>query len=174
MDGELPVGKNGEDGNRGQHHGETPNGGSGPGRVTVSPILCAIYTSGLIKWVEEYVSDAEGLSFVDDLGWVVTGSDVNHVVSIRERCTVKSIEWANRRGLQFDTAKTEAALSTSRRGHSKHHRPKLTATTRVGNESVRFNEHVTCWLGVWMDAHLTFKEDHNRCIKEASAAEARL
>jgi hypothetical protein len=33
----------------------------------VSPILCVIYTSGMIKWVEEYVSQAEGLFFVDDL-----------------------------------------------------------------------------------------------------------
>jgi hypothetical protein len=48
----------------------------------VSPILFAIYTSGQIKLVEEYVSEAEGLSFVDDLGWVATGSDVNRVVSI--------------------------------------------------------------------------------------------
>ena len=50
----------------------------------VSPILFAIYTSGLIKSVEEYVSEAEGLSFVDDLGWMVTGSDVNYVVPILE------------------------------------------------------------------------------------------
>ena len=49
----------------------------------VSPILFAISTSGLIKWVEEYVS-AEGLSFVDDLGWVATGSDVNEVVETLE------------------------------------------------------------------------------------------
>jgi len=83
----------------------------------VSPILFAIYTSGLIKWVEEYVSEAERLSFVDDLGWVATGSDVNHVVSILERCAARSIEWASRLGLQFDTAKTEAALFTRRRGH---------------------------------------------------------
>jgi len=34
----------------------------------VSPILFAIYTSGLIKWDEVYVSGAEGLSFVKDLG----------------------------------------------------------------------------------------------------------
>jgi len=66
----------------------------------VSPILFAIYTSGLIKWVEEY-APAKGLSFVDDLGWVATGSDVNQVVTILERCVAKSIEWANRRGLQF-------------------------------------------------------------------------
>jgi len=62
----------------------------------VSPILFAIYTSGVIKWVEAYVSEAEGLSFIDDLGWVATGSDVNHVVSILERCTAERIEWARR------------------------------------------------------------------------------
>jgi len=45
----------------------------------ISPILFAIHTAGLIKWVEERVQ-AEGLSFVDDLGWVATGKDVNHVV----------------------------------------------------------------------------------------------
>ena len=93
----------------------------------MSPILFAIYTSGLIKWVEEYVSEAEGLYFVDDLCWVGTGSDVNHVVSILERCAAKSIEWASRRGLQFDTAKTEAALFTRRQGHREHLRPKQTA-----------------------------------------------
>jgi len=140
----------------------------------VSPILFAIYTSGLIKWVEEYVSEAEGLFFVDDLGWVVSGSYVNHVVLILERCAAKSIEWASRRGLQFDTAKTEVALFTRRRGHRKHLRPKLTAKRRVRNESVRFNAQATRWLGMWMDAHLTFKEHHNRCMKKARAAEARL
>jgi len=61
----------------------------------VSPILFAIYTSGLIKWVEEDVSEVEGLSLVDDVGWVATGSDVNHVVSILERCAPNSIEWAS-------------------------------------------------------------------------------
>jgi hypothetical protein len=105
---------------------------------------------------------------------VATGSDVNHVVSILERCAVKRIEWASRRGLQFDTAKTEVALFTRRRGHRKHLRPKLTAKIRVGNESVRFNAQATRWLGVWMDAHLTFKEDHNRCMKKAREAEARI
>jgi hypothetical protein len=33
----------------------------------VSPILFAIYTSGLIQWVEDRVSRAKGLSFVDEV-----------------------------------------------------------------------------------------------------------
>ena len=139
-----------------------------------SPILFAIYTSGLIKWVEEYVSEAEGLSFVDDLGWVVTRRDVNHALSILERCTAKSIEWASRQGLQFDTAKTEPALFTRSQGHRNHLRPSLTAMIRVGNGSIRFNAQATRWQGVWMDAHLTLKEHHDRCMKKARAAEARL
>jgi len=80
----------------------------------VSPFLFAIYTSGLIKWVEEYVSAAKGLSFVDDHGWVATGRDVNQGITTLERWAAKSIEWASRRGLQFDTAKSEAALFTRR------------------------------------------------------------
>ena len=73
-----------------------------PQASLVSLIHFAIYTSGLIKWVEEYVSEAEGLFFVDDLGSVATRYDVNLVVSILERCAALSIEWASRRGLQFD------------------------------------------------------------------------
>jgi len=109
-----------------------------PQGSTVSPILFEIYTSGLIKWVEEYAS-AKGLSFVDNLAWVATGSDVNQVVMILERCAAKSIEWVSRRELLFDTAKTEAALFTPRSGHKKHLRPKLTAKIRVGDSFIRFN-----------------------------------
>jgi len=140
----------------------------------VSPILFAIYNSGLIKWVEQYVSEAKGLSFVDVLGWVATGSDVNQVVMILERCAVKSIEWAGRRGLQFDTAKMAAALFTRRRGHKKHLRPKLTAKIKLCDGFIWFNRQATRWLGVWMDPHLTLKEHQNRCMTKARAAEARL
>ena len=105
---------------------------------------------------------------------MATGSDVNQVVTIHQRCAPKSIEWASRRGLQFDTAKTEAALFTRRRGHKKHLRPKLTAKIRVGDGFIPFNSQATCWLGVWMDTHLTLKEHHNRCMKNVRAAEARL
>jgi hypothetical protein len=111
---------------------------------------------------------------VDDLGWVATGSDVNQVVTKLERCAAKSIEWASRRGLQFDTANTEAALFMHRRGHKKHLRPKLTAKIKVGDGFIQFKKEATRWLGIWMDAHLTFKEHHNRCMKTARAAEARL
>jgi len=62
----------------------------------VSPILFAIYTSRIIQWVEDYVSEAEGLYFLDHLGWVETRRDVNLVVAILDRCPAKSIHWASR------------------------------------------------------------------------------
>ena len=83
-----------------------------------------------------------------------------------------SIDWAERQELEFDTTKTEAAFFTRRRGHKRHLRPKLTGKIRVGNGIVRFNREATRWLEVRMDAHLMFKEHHNRCRKNARAAEA--
>jgi ferredoxin len=80
----------------------------------VSPILFAIHTAGLIKLVEERVQ-AEGRIFVDDLGWVATVKDLNQVVKKLEACPAECIEWASRRDLQFDTAKTEAAIFTLRK-----------------------------------------------------------
>jgi len=96
-------------------------------RSQVSPILFAIYISGLIKWVEERVAGIEGLSIVDDVRWVATGSHVNQVFRTLEACARESIDWAERTELEFDTAETEAALFNRRRGHKKHLHPKLTA-----------------------------------------------
>jgi len=101
-------------------------------------------------------------------------SDVNHVVSMLERCAANIIEWASRRGLQFDTAKTDGALFTHRRGSTKYLRAKMTAKLTVGNKSLRFIPQATRWLGVWVDAHLTFMEHHNQCTKKARAGEARI
>jgi len=115
----------------------------------VSPILFAIITSGLIEWVEEYVSEAEGLSFVDYLSWVATGNDVNHIVLILERCAANSIEWASRRVLQFDTAKMEEALFMRRRGQRKH----LPAITDSKDQS-RQHGHTIQYKGDTLVGHL--------------------
>ena len=66
----------------------------------------------------QYVS-ASRLSFMDDLAWVATGSSFNQVVTKLEECAAKCIEWASQRGLQLNTARTEAALFTRRQGHKK-------------------------------------------------------
>jgi len=75
----------------------------------VAPILFAIQTSGLIKWVQEYVV-AEGLPYIYHLGRVETGHDVSQVVTTVERCAAKGIVWTNSCRLQFDTGKTDVTL----------------------------------------------------------------
>jgi hypothetical protein len=70
------------------------------------------------------------------------------VVRKLEASAAESIQWASRRDLQFDTAKTDAALFTDRRGHKKHLCPKLTTKIKVGDGFVRFNKEATWWLGV--------------------------
>jgi len=111
---------------------------------------------------------------VDDRGTVATGSDINQVVMILERCAAQSIEWAGRQGLHFDTAHTETAPFTPSPGHKKHLRPKLTAKIRVGDRFIWFNRQATHWLGVSIDPHLTLKEHFTLCMTKARAAEARL
>jgi len=86
-------------------------------------------------WVEERIQ-ADGLPFVDDLGWVANRKDVNQVMEKLEAWAAESIEWASRRDLQFDTAKTQPPLFTCWKSHNKHLRPELTAAIKVGNAFV--------------------------------------
>jgi len=90
------------------------------------------------------------------------------------RCATKRIELPSRWVLPFNTTKTEGALFTCRRDHTKLIRQKLTAKIKVRNGYIQFNKHAPHWLGIWMEAHLRFKQHYNRCIKKARAAEARL
>jgi len=140
----------------------------------VFPILFAIHTTGAMKSVEERVHAVEGLSFVDDIGWVSNGKNAKEGVMKLASSHTETIEWANRRDLQFNTAKTEAALLTCRRGHKKHLWPKLRVLIRVGDSCVRFNKEATEWLGVWIDSGVMFKEHHNRCGKKHWTVESQL
>jgi hypothetical protein len=85
---------------------------------------------------------------LDDLGWLATRSNVNQVITKLGQCATKSLDWASWRGLQFHTAKTEAALCTRKRGHKKDLQAKLTAKIRVGDVFIRFNKEATHWLRV--------------------------
>jgi hypothetical protein len=61
----------------------------------VSPVLFVIYLSGLFGKVEkeEGESGSEGISFVDDVAWVVEGEDVGECTQRLERCTAETEIW---------------------------------------------------------------------------------
>jgi len=92
----------------------------------VSPALFVIYLSGLFGQVEkkEKVSGSEGISFVDDVAWVVEGEDVGECTQGLERCAAETTIWAKKNACHFDIEKTEAMLFTRRR---KNKEPQMNA-----------------------------------------------
>jgi len=101
----------------------------------VSPVLFVIYLSGLFGQVEEKEKEcgSEGISFIDDVAWVVEGEDVGECTQRLERCAAETTIWAKKNACQFDIEKTEAMLFTRRR---KNKEPKMNARVRVGNHEV--------------------------------------
>lgn len=79
----------------------------------ISPALFAIYIAEIHAAVESQVEDSRGISFVDDVTWVVEGGNVAEVVGKLERCATASLEWAENNSIRFETAKAEAMLSLS-------------------------------------------------------------
>jgi hypothetical protein len=74
----------------------------------ISPILFAIYLSGVFETVEASVPGAQALSFADDVAWMVTGKNVADITEKLEQCAAESIDWAQQNAVAFDSAKTEA------------------------------------------------------------------
>jgi len=126
----------------------------------VSPVLFVIYLSGLFGKVEKKEEDcgSEGISFVDDVAWVVEGKDVGECTQRLERCAAETTVWAKKNACRFDIEKTEAMLFTRRR---KNKEPKMNAQVRVGDHEVPYNKEATRWLGVWLDDMLTPSAKNN-------------
>ena len=98
------------------------------------------------------MEDSRGISFVDDMTWLVEGAELNDVVNKLERCMAASLQWANNNAVRFETSKTEAILFSKRR---KHHRNRCDRTIRVGGQSVSFAPAATWWLGILLDSSLS-------------------
>ena len=107
----------------------------------ISPVLFAIYIAEIHDAVERQVEVIQSISFVDDITWLVDGTDLNDVVSKLERCA------ADNNAVCFETSKTEAILFSKRRKHRRCDR-----TIRVGGQSVRFAPVATRWLGIWLNS----------------------
>jgi len=131
----------GKEGNSMDVETEVPQGSP------VSPVLFILYLSGLFGQVEnkEKESGSEGISFVDDVAWVVEGEDVEECTQRLERYAAETDIWAKENSCQFDSEKTKAILFTQRR---KNKQLKMKARIRVGNHEVQYNKEATRWLGV--------------------------
>ena len=83
----------------------------------ISPVLFAIYIADIHVAVEGQVQDSRGISFVNDVTWLVEGRDVGEVVQKLEGRAAASLEWARGNAVCFETSKTEAILFSRRRAH---------------------------------------------------------
>ena len=57
----------------------------------ISPALFAIHIAEIHDAVECQVKDSRGISFMDDITWLVEGTDLNDVVSKLECCVAASL-----------------------------------------------------------------------------------
>ena len=127
----------------------------------VSPVLFALYIAEIHGAVEDQVEDSRGISFVDDVTWIVEGTSIDGVAGKLERCATASLQWADNNAVRFEASKTEAVLFSKRR---KHRRCK--SDIRVGAHRVRFSPEATRWqwLGIWLDSTLSLAEHLRRPI----------
>ena len=90
-----------------------------PQRSPISPALFAIYIADIHEAVEGQVEESRGISYVDNVTWVVEGTDVDDVIEKLERCTAASLGWAGDNTVRFEESKTEAILFSKRRKHKR-------------------------------------------------------
>jgi hypothetical protein len=109
-----------------------------PQGLPVSQVHFFIYLSRLFGEGEEEDKECEskGISFVDDVAWVVEGQDVGEYTQRLERCAVGAQKWVKENASFFDLEKTEAILFSRRR---KYKVPQMKARVWVGEYEVPYN-----------------------------------
>ena len=140
-----------------------------PQGSSVSPVLLALYIAEIHQAVEGLVEDCRGISFVDDVTWIVKGYDIDDVAIKQEQCARASLEWADGNAVRFETAKTEAILFSRRRKHRRCQRG-----IQVGEQMVHFAAEATRWLGIWLGSALTLQENRRQRIGRTRQAGARI
>jgi hypothetical protein len=98
----------------GHEIGMKPTNTGIPQGSPVSSILFAIYISRVFDQVEQKTG-ATGLSFIDDISWIVLGNNIKEITEILEECGKITMEWAQQNAVEFDAAKTEAILFTKKK-----------------------------------------------------------
>jgi hypothetical protein len=139
----------------------------------VSPVLFVICLSGLFGRVEDKEREcgSEGISFVDDVAWVVEGEDVGECTQRLEGCAREAQIWARENASQFDIKKTEAILFTRKRSNKE---PKMKVKIRVGSHEVQYNKEATRWLGVWLDSMLMLNDHTKKIFAKPTKAQNRV
>lgn len=100
----------------------------------ISPAPPAIFVADIHQAAESQVEDSQGISFVDDITWIVEGTVLNDVVGKLERCAEACLRWADDNAVRFETSKTEAILFSRQRRHGR-----CDQGVRVGTDGTFFS-----------------------------------
>jgi hypothetical protein len=135
----------------------------------VSPILFAIYISGIFEEIEAKTG-AIGISFIGDVCWLAIGSDVTTITTKLEECATLVKEWAKDNVVEFDEAKSEAIFFKKKKD-----KRKLRMNINLGNSNeIAYNKGATRWLEMWMDSAFNFNEHFTKRMAKAAQKEKEL
>jgi hypothetical protein len=106
----------------------------------VSPVLFAIYLAEIHQEMKEAIEGSSGLTFIDDVTWLIEAPYIPQLIRKREKCTRLCQEWAQRNTIRFETSKMEAILLSR---NMKHCKEGDMAKIRVGEHHTKFNSEAT-------------------------------
>ena len=113
------------------------------------------------------------LSFVDDLGFIASGSSVKEIAKDLEKVGNLIVEWGSKNAVTYDTAKTELVLfSRARQQRLNQHLRDTTVLVR--GKRIKFNKEATCWLGIGLNSQLKFTAHINERLKKAKSVEIQI
>ena len=78
--------------------------------LPVSPVLFLIYISGIFNAVAENNPTVTSLSFVDDLGFIVSSNSVKEISQTLGTMASTVLYWGSINVVTYDTSETEAVL----------------------------------------------------------------
>lgn len=144
-----------------------------PQRSLVSPILFLIYISKVFIKVIENRSLVIFVSFIDDLGFIVSGSSVKEIVKALEKVAKEIIKWGRLNAVTYNTSKTEALLF-SKSYWQWLNKQLQDVKIQVDIKSIPLNKEATWWLGVWLDNQFKFISYINEKVKRARNIEIQI
>jgi hypothetical protein len=136
----------------------------------VSLVLFLIYIADLAALIEKEVDRAVGLSFVDNVMWIVEGTNIEEVTEQLNKYAAKSLAWAEQNAVCFEEDKTKAILYSK----CQEHQGGTDVEIWVGLHNILYNRHATRWLGFWLDSKLTLSQHYQKWITKAKHPQARI
>lgn len=132
--------------------------GGVPQGSVLGPLLWNVMYDGILRI--QVPDDVKIIGYADDIALLITAKHLEEVVAEANRTVATVGRWLANVGLKLAEHKTEAILVSSRRVLE-------VVEIRVGNCTISTISHLK-YLGVWIDARLSFKE-HLRCIGDKAA-----